>query len=76
MKVTIARAHENLFSGEAESLTLPLSEGVATILPHHEPFVSTLSAGKVTVRSAEGEKVFDVESGVLEVSNNQATVIL
>ena len=76
MKVTIARAHENLFSGDAESLTVPLSEGVATILPHHEPFVGTVSMGTILVRSAEGEKTFPVESGVLEVSSNQATIIL
>lgn len=76
MQVTIARVHENLFSGEADSLTIPTTEGEVTILPNHEPLVTTLKPGTAVV-SLEGEKKeFDVVDGVLEVSSNQATVIL
>ncbi len=76
MKVVIAKVHENLFSGEAVSLTAMTEDGEVTIMSHHEPFVANLKAGKVTVRAASGVQVFDVLEGVLEVSNNQATVLL
>lgn len=76
MIVTIAKVHENLFAGEADSLTADTTEGEVTVLGHHEPFVANLKPGKVTVRTKSGVKTFDIEGGVLEVSNDQTTVLL
>jgi F-type H+-transporting ATPase subunit epsilon len=76
MHITIAKVHENIFQGEAQSLTVPTTEGVVTILPHHEPLVATLKEGEAIVRSASGEQKFNVSSGVVEVSGNQVTVLL
>lgn len=76
MRVVIARVHENLFDGEALSLSAKTTEGDLTILPKHEPFVANLAPGPVTLHTTEGEQKFDVSEGVLEVSNNQATVLL
>ncbi len=77
MKVVIAKVHENLFSGEALSLTAKAAEGEVTILPKHEPFVANLQAGStIIVRTSQGEQKFEIPGGVLEVSNNQATVLL
>ncbi len=76
MKVVIAKVHENLFSGDAVSLTAMTEDGEVTIMSHHEPFVANLKSGKVTVRTSEGAQSFEVAQGVLEVSNNQATVLL
>jgi len=75
--LTIASVGETRFDGPALSATLPTSAGEVTILPHHEPLVSTLKSGTITVRETLGEpKEFDVESGVLEVSNNRVVVLL
>ena len=49
MQVTIARVHENLFAGEAVSVTVPTTDGEMTILSKHEALVATLKAGTVTV---------------------------
>lgn len=76
MLVVIAKVHENLFSGEALSLSAVTTEGKLTILPKHEPFVANLKAGEVVVKTASGEEKFDITEGVLEVSNNQVTVLL
>ena len=76
MKVTIAKVHENLFSGEALSLTAPTTEGEVTILPHHEPLVANLKKGSIIVKTQAGQQIFEVLDGVLEVSGNQATVLL
>ncbi len=76
--LTIARVGENLFAGEAQSAVLPGAEGVFTVLPAHEAFVSELKAGEVQIVAADGEKYhFELAAGgVAEVSNNQATVLL
>ena len=76
MRVTIAKVHENLFDGEALSLSAKTTEGEVTILPKHEPFVANLGDGEVRVHTQAGEQKFEISGGVLEVSNNQATVIL
>ena len=76
MYVTVARVHENLFAGEANSLSAKTTEGEVTILPKHEPFVANLGEGSLVVRTAEGEQKFAISSGVLEVSHNQVTVLL
>jgi F-type H+-transporting ATPase subunit epsilon len=76
MRVVIAKVNENLYDGEANSVTLPGSEGEMTVLPQHEPLMTTLKAGTITVRDNEGEKQFKIEGGVLEVRGDGATVIL
>jgi F-type H+-transporting ATPase subunit epsilon len=76
MHVVIARVNENLYDGEASSMTLPGAEGEMTVLPEHEPLVTTLKAGVITVRNKEGEQTFAIEDGVLEVRHDGATVIL
>lgn len=76
MKVTIAKVHENLFSGDADSLTLPTTNGEITVLPKHEPFVTNLKPGTIILRTNSGAQKFEIADGVLEVSNNQVTVIL
>lgn len=76
MLVTIAKVHENLFSGEALSLSAKTTEGEVTILPKHTPFVANLGAGTVSVKSEKGIEDFEIAGGVLEVSNNQVTVLL
>jgi F-type H+-transporting ATPase subunit epsilon len=76
MKVVIAKVDQNLFDGEATSVTLPGVNGEMTVLVNHEPLVTTLKAGTIVVRDGEGEKEFQIESGVLEVRRDGITVIL
>ncbi len=76
--LTIASVGENLFDGQARSLTAPGAEGVLTVLAQHEPLVTTLVPGTLRVEAEDGqERSFELPApGILEVSSNQATVIL
>ena len=76
--VTIAHVGENLFDGEARSVTLPGVEGVFEVLAGHEPFVSTLREGRIRVAADDGEHYhFDVSAGgIVEVSRGEATILL
>ena len=76
--LTIARVGENLFDGQAQSVTLPGADGVFTVLAGHEAFVSPLKAGEISVTDAEGKKeTFATDAnGIAEISSNQATVLL
>lgn len=76
--LTIANVGQNLFSGPAQSVTLPGAEGVFTVLAGHEAFVTPLKEGNAVVKDAEGvEQVFSIAAGgICEVSGDQATVLL
>jgi F-type H+-transporting ATPase subunit epsilon len=76
MQVHIAKVSEVLWSGVAKSATLPGSEGELTILPNHSPLATVLRSGRITVRAEDGEHVFDVDGGILEVNDSGATVLL
>jgi F-type H+-transporting ATPase subunit epsilon len=77
LHLIISSVSENLYDGPALSATLPGSAGQMTILPHHEPLISTLKEGRITVRISDvDEKVFAIDSGVLEVSGERAVVLV
>ncbi|MBU6321584.1 MAG: F0F1 ATP synthase subunit epsilon [Patescibacteria group bacterium] len=76
--VTIARVGENLFDGEALSVTLPGADGVFEVLAGHEPFVSPLTAGEAHVVDESGERYhYELpHGGIAEISRGEATVLL
>ncbi|MDO8517689.1 MAG: F0F1 ATP synthase subunit epsilon [bacterium] len=78
MRIVIAKVDEVFFDGEAVSMTVPGAEGEMTVLGQHMPLITTLKKGTITVRQ-DGNlspSMFDIESGVLEVRRDGATVIL
>lgn len=76
--LTIAKVGASLFDGEVVSVSVPAVEGVCEILAEHEPFVSELTPGRIRFTPAGGEpQQFELEKhGVVEVSHNQATILL
>lgn len=73
----VSSVGETHFDGAVVSATFPGAEGELTVLPHHEPFVTTLKPGSITARLSSGEtKEFPNENGILECSNNRAVVLL
>ena len=79
MKLVIAKVNEVYFDGEARSVTLPGAAGELTVLGHHEPLITTLKEGVITVRTDDaenGQLTFPIQKGLLEVRSDGATVIL
>jgi F-type H+-transporting ATPase subunit epsilon len=64
-----------VFSGEAEQVILPGSEGDMTILPHHAPIVSTLRPGILDV-ALNGAKIrVFVKQAFAQVEPDRLTVL-
>ncbi|MBV9159496.1 MAG: hypothetical protein JO019_02780 [Candidatus Kaiserbacteria bacterium] len=74
--LVIASVGDTRYDGAAISATLPGAAGEFTILPHHEPIVTTLKSGTIKVKDSVGEKTFDIEDGLVECSGNRAVVLL
>ena len=65
--LNIVSPEKELYNGEVESVTLPVSIGTFTILPQHAPIVSSLREGKVMYVPIEGEEqTLDIEGGFIE----------
>lgn len=76
--LTIAKVGENLFEGDALSVSLPGNEGVFQVLAEHEALVSELKAGEIRVKAADEQlhRFEVVRSGIAEISRNQTTILL
>jgi F-type H+-transporting ATPase subunit epsilon len=74
--LTIAQIDGALFEGEVVSVTLPGETGVMTILHNHEPLITRLKEGVITVRSNESAQTFPIDSGVVEINASEVTVLL
>lgn len=77
IKVDVVSAEEQIFSGEAELVSLPGTSGELGIMPGHLPLITLIRPGFVRVHvpgEQEPEQIF-VAGGVLEVQPEQVTVL-
>jgi F-type H+-transporting ATPase subunit epsilon len=76
LHVTIASIAETLYDGEVDVLMVPGLAGDMAILANHEPLITTLKKGVVKVKKGTETTSFELSGGVLEISNNTASVLL
>jgi F-type H+-transporting ATPase subunit epsilon len=74
--VDIVSAEGQIFSGEANMVFVPGSQGELGIAPRHAPLLTTLKPGEVRVHSdGHEEQSFYVGGGSLEIQPNIVTVL-
>ena len=78
MFLTIATAGKQLFAGSVYGVTCPGTEGELTVLGHHEPTITVLKKGTISVLKEKNgtREDFPIEHGLLEVSGNKAVILL
>jgi F-type H+-transporting ATPase subunit epsilon len=64
-----------VYSGEADIVVLPGSDGEMGVLPHHAPVLTTLKFGIITIRTHGHEEHFTVAGGVAEIQPDIVTVL-
>lgn len=75
MTVDIITPDRKVFSGEANAVTFPGTQGQFQVLNNHAPLVSTLDKGQIQVQTASGQQTFTVDGGVVEVLQNKVLVL-
>jgi F-type H+-transporting ATPase subunit epsilon len=75
LHVEVVTAERELYSGEADMVSAPGSEGRLGILPRHAALLTTLMPGELTIKFDGAEEPIFVSGGFLEVSSNTVTVL-
>jgi F-type H+-transporting ATPase subunit epsilon len=76
--ISITTQEKNLYQGQASSLIAPSALGYLGVWADHAPLIATLTKGRITLREDSNEqKVFESkDGGVLEIMNNNVTILL
>jgi F-type H+-transporting ATPase subunit epsilon len=75
MRLEIITPDKVLFEGEVDAATFPGSKGSFQVLKNHAALISALDAGKVIVKSAKDIHDIMINGGIVEVLNNNITVL-
>ena len=75
LHVEIVTAERELYSGEANLVSAPGTEGRLGILPRHAALLTTLAPGALNIKLGDAEEPIFVSGGFLEVSNNSVIVL-
>jgi F-type H+-transporting ATPase subunit epsilon len=77
LEVEIVTPQKTVFSGKAQSVTLPGSQAPFQVLFNHAPIVSSLELGQIKIIDEKGNAIFYATSnGFTEVSKNVVSVLV
>lgn len=71
LDVFIISPQEVIYSGKAESVSLPGEQGVFEVLVYHKDLLSRLFSGSVVVDG----RIFAIRRGIAKVKGNTVTII-
>ncbi len=77
MLVEILTPDKELYKGEAKLVQLPGKDGSFELLTNHTSMVYTLKKGSIKIieKDAPTPIFFEINGGILEVSNNKAMIL-
>lgn len=75
MQLEIITPDAVLYSGDVNAVKVPGKKGSFEVLNNHAPIISSLDAGKVRVKDAQGTHYFDITGGIIEVLENRIIVL-
>lgn len=74
--LNIATAERETYSGEADYVVAPSTEGQVTILPRHAALMTTLMSGELRFRDEDSsEQSIALSGGFMEVLNDEVTIL-
>jgi F-type H+-transporting ATPase subunit epsilon len=74
-RVAIITPESTAFDGEVERLTVPSLDGEITILSDHEPLITLLSSGEMTIVAQGKQHHMAIHGGLVEVSQSTVRIL-
>jgi len=75
-KLSIVAPGSKIFEDTVDSVSVPGTEGSFEVYTRHTPIIAALKAGRVRVRLAGRETVYEITSGILEVDLEHNATLL
>lgn len=75
LEISVVTPYRSMLEGAAESVQVPLHDGLAGIQPGHATMFARLGPGKLTVYQGSERKILFVDGGFLEVADDRVTVL-
>lgn len=75
LTLAVITPEQTAFEGVVESVTVPSLEGTVTVLPNHEPLITLLASGEMSVIQEGKRSHMAVHGGVAKVSNNTMQIL-
>ena len=73
--VEIISPDKSILKTEAAEVTIPSYEGQMGILKDHIPLITFLRPGLIIIKEDSGKKIFFIEDGTVEFSNNSLLIL-
>ena len=73
--VEIISPDKSILKSESTEVVIPSYEGQMGILKDHIPLITFLRPGLITIKDNSGEKIFFIEDGTVEFSNNSLLIL-
>ena len=73
--VEIISPDKSILKTEATEVIIPSYEGQMGILKDHIPLITFLRPGLITIKENSNEKIFFIEDGTVEFSNNSLLIL-
>lgn len=77
MRLILLSPIKTLFDGDVESVTIPGTKGLFSVLPQHAPIITTIDRGTLSYKPVGGEVInYSVEDGFADVKNDVVSVCI
>ena len=74
-RLLLSTPDKAFFSGTADSVVLPGSEGYFGVMAHHAQMIAALGLGIVKIQAGNETKLFAVDGGVAEIGPEETVVL-
>jgi F-type H+-transporting ATPase subunit epsilon len=72
---SLVSPERELYAGEVDQVDAPGAEGDFGVLEGHEPFMTTLRSGQVTISAGGARRVFEIQGGFADVTPESFTLL-
>lgn len=76
MTLEIFTPEKKVYSGEADAVQMPGTEGSFQVLKDHDALIASLKEGQMKVENGSDVTLFNIKSGFVEVLQNKITVLV
>ncbi len=76
IQLKIVSPEKVILEKEIYQATLPVADGIVTILPNHRSYIGALKLGEIILKNGSEEDYLAVTGGMVEFNHNEMTVLV